>query len=545
MTETKSLNIKIAITILVFIIASFFIFFNLGHYGLWDDEADTALFANSVWRNGDSFAMLDQNLIAHTNGKELKGLYNRYIPPLGFYIAAPFVGLNLGSAFSARLPFALLGFLTVALLLFWLWKSNASISIWLLFTTGLLGNVSLMLYFRQCRYYSPAILTTTLIAFLYYFRNDRKRTYFALSLILILLLASNYLNFLAVIACLVVDYFIWGRKKKPVKISQSLIIFLPQLIIGGFLVSLYSLSSKSSVLDYPFRFWLQDRAEMLFWSLRDMNNCEMGVGLLIIAAPLIFIFNKDTRLIRCPTAILIFILTVVLFSPMPLYGYTRSNIRYLAPLIPLCIFTTALVIEKLSFNKYSIATILAVLAYGTNILHFGPLINNHEQTWWGENVPHKSVRSTVLDFTKELISPNKSAYRETSNWINQNINNQESIWVTPSYATYPLMFHAPKAQYAWQLNERSEQFANLPDIHFFGKIAPDYVIAFGPYMEIAREQLNILKTRGIHYLQIKELDIYWYDLIRPELFLHSFENIKYHSNGQNTIFIFKQLKKSK
>ena len=152
--------IKITIAIVVIVISSFFLFCHLGHYALWDDEADTALFAQSVWRTGDTYAMLDHNLIAHTNGQELKDLRNRYIPPLGFYLAAPFVGFASGSAFAARLPFAICGLATILLMLVWLWRAQSSVSTWLLMSMGILGNVSLMLYFRQCRYYSPAIFAT-------------------------------------------------------------------------------------------------------------------------------------------------------------------------------------------------------------------------------------------------------------------------------------------------------------------------------------------------------------------------------------------------
>ena len=69
------------LTIFIFLFSIFLLFYNLGHYALWDDEADTALFGLSIWRIGDTYALIDNNLIAHTNGKELKNLYNRYIPP--------------------------------------------------------------------------------------------------------------------------------------------------------------------------------------------------------------------------------------------------------------------------------------------------------------------------------------------------------------------------------------------------------------------------------------------------------------------------------
>lgn len=110
MIRINSTSIKIVIAGTVLLCTLFFVFFRLGHYALWDDEAGTALFALSVWRTGDTHALLDHNIMAYTYGYELRGLRNRYIPPFAFYLAAPFIGLGPeGSAAAARLPFALCG----------------------------------------------------------------------------------------------------------------------------------------------------------------------------------------------------------------------------------------------------------------------------------------------------------------------------------------------------------------------------------------------------------------------------------------------------
>ena len=193
-------SIKIVIAVIVIMVSSFLLFYRLGHYPLWDDEATTAMFGQSVWEKGDTYAIRDHNIIAFNSGVELRDLRNRYIPPLQFYLAAPFVGLAPGSAFAARLSFAICGLLTVLLMLVWLWRTRASVSTWLLMSAGILGNVSLMLYFRQCRYFAPAILATTALAFLYVFRDNRKRTLFAIVLVSLMLLASNFMFYVAVMA---------------------------------------------------------------------------------------------------------------------------------------------------------------------------------------------------------------------------------------------------------------------------------------------------------------------------------------------------------
>jgi len=556
-------TIKIVIIVVVIIVSSFFIFFRLGHYALWDDEADTALFAQSVWRTGDTYGMLDHNLIAHTNGQELKNLYNRYIPPLGFYLAAPFVGFAPGSALAARLPFAICGLLTIILMLFWLARAKASLSTWLLMSAGILGNVSLMLYFRQCRYYSPAILATTALAFLYVFGDKRKRTLILIALVSLLLLASNFMFYVAVYACLVVDYLFWGRKKHPLQNSDLAFIFIPQLIFGGLLVSVYELLVNKVGVNTDVLLWLKDKVSMIFWNIREINSCEHGVGVLIVLAPLLYFYSRDKRLLRCSMAIFTYSVAIAFLAPKPSEGYDMATVRYLAPIIPICILTSVLSIEALTKRVKWLVIPLALLAFGTNVLHGGPLVGNDNKAMFSKIIAQGRFRSTVAEYVQELMNPPPSAYRATSEWINENLEEEETVWVMPSFAAYPLMYHAPKVLYAWQLrphfadwylfyraskaryaeqlkNKKEGQFQDLPDIHFYGQIPPEYVIAYGPEVGLVNLSLERLEERGIHYAMIEQINLYWYDLIRPELFWHSFHEIKDFSRISQAIYIFKK-----
>lgn len=295
-------KVKILIAAIVLTGAAFLLFARLGHAALWDDEANTALFALSVWRTGDTSALLDGNLIAHYSGAELVDLRNRYIPPLTNYIAAPFVGLGGRSAFAARLPFAACGLLTVAVMLLWLWRDNAGAGTWWLMGAGILGNVSLMLYARQCRYYALAILATTALAYLYCHRDGRKRTAAAMAAVSLLLLAANYMSYAAAYACLAVDYLLWGRKRRRLTRRDAAILFVPQVVLGGLLVAIYNPIGKD-IFGYQAQSWLADRATLLWWNVRELNGCELGAGVLIVAAPLLYFVARDKRLLRAPAAI--------------------------------------------------------------------------------------------------------------------------------------------------------------------------------------------------------------------------------------------------
>ena len=73
--------------IVVLILSGWLIFFRLGHYPLWSDETETALFARAVARSG-VLALLDHNLFAYRDGVLLKDLRGRYEPPGPYYFDA-------------------------------------------------------------------------------------------------------------------------------------------------------------------------------------------------------------------------------------------------------------------------------------------------------------------------------------------------------------------------------------------------------------------------------------------------------------------------
>jgi hypothetical protein len=538
MILTKYSSYRIILTIGVLILSAFMLFFNLGHSALWDDEATTALFGQSIWRTGDTYAILDHNIVAYNSGVELKNLRNRYLSPLQFYLVAPFVGCYPTSSWAARFPFAVCGLLTIGMMLLWLWKSRSLISTWLLMAAGILGNVSLMLYSRQCRYYAPVILFSVVLAFLYFYHNGRRWTLFLLALVSLMLFASNYLSYVATYVCLLIDYFFWGRKKRPFKFPELAIIFLPQILLGAFLASVYNPFGKN-VWDNTSLSWGSDKITLFLWNLRELNSCELGVGAFIFLAPLLYIFKKDSRFIRCSFAVFIYVFVISLLSPQPISLLSVAFVRYLAPLIPLCIFISVITIQTLTTRFKVLTVLLAILAFGTNVLHGGPIVGIDRTTSFSQIIAKGHFRSTILEFIQELISPPPSAYRDTADWINHVLKDNESIWVMPSYATYPLMFHAPKAKYAWLLQEETGQFRGLPEIYFFGRIPPDYIIAFGPYNSEMKVRLDRMEKTGIQYEIIKQIDRYWYDLTRPELFWHSFHEIRNYSSLE-TIKIYKR-----
>jgi hypothetical protein len=113
-------KIKTAIAALTLAAAVWLLFWNLGHYSLWDDECATALGAKGVLRTGDTSAEVGAgNILAFTNGLELIGTRIRSHPPLPYYITAGSFALCGVNPWAARVPFALCGLAAAALMLWW------------------------------------------------------------------------------------------------------------------------------------------------------------------------------------------------------------------------------------------------------------------------------------------------------------------------------------------------------------------------------------------------------------------------------------------
>jgi len=506
------------------------IFAGLGRYAFWNDEAYTALLAKSVWQTGDTHALLGHNLIAFQGGAALEGLRHRFDPPLAYYLAAPFLGLLGDTALAGRLPFALCGLATIALVVWWARRERATTLAWSVLVMAILGNVSLMLYSRQCRYYALAMLASAALTYLYLHWDGSRRALAAMAALSLALLGANYINYAAFYACAIADYLLWGRRRRRLSRRDLAILFVPQILLGGLMACVWNPLGRP-VVSHQSASWLADKATLLWWNLRDLNRCEYGVGLLLLAAPVLGRLRRDPWLLRAFVALIVYVVATTLLSPQPVGITDSADVRYLVPLIPLCIALGVLVVLAATRRLPAAAVPLAALAFGTNLLHGAPL--------WDQ-----PVRSTIAEYVGELAHPRPTAYGEAALWVNRHVAEGQSIWVLPEYAVSPLMFHAPRPVYAWQLRwPPDEQFRGLPEIHFKDRVPPDYIIAFGPVVVPLRGLLDGWARSGVaRYAPTATLDVYWRDDTRPELLWHAFRPVAGFRPDRECVYIFHRVR---
>jgi hypothetical protein len=531
MADRMKLSVSGVCAAILLVSSAVLLFARLGHYALWNDEAFTALGGWGVRQTGDTTALVGHNLVAYGGGFCLRGLHDRYIPPLPAYLTAPFLAWLGNNALAARLPFALCGFGCVCLLVWWLWREGASPLTWVLMGMGLLGNVSFFLFCRQCRYYGLAMLLSVALAYLYQHLDSRRKKV-AFAVLSVCLLASNYMTYAAVYGCLAVDYLIWGRRQKPLRLADWLLMLVPQVIPGLILVSIwnpFSTTLGESFVTLSAGSKLRD----IWWNFRDLCFSEFGVGILLVVAPGLFIFRRSQWLIRAPVLLLVFMVVMSIVSPVP--NMDVAQVRYLAPTIPLWVALAVWSIEAITAKASWLAIPLGILAFGTNVL---------TGSWLCRHAFPIPVRATCVLFARELLSPPSDPYTVAATWINEHVQFEQSLAVAPDYMMYPLMFHAPKPIYAWQLKYPPEpQFKQLNPIHFEGQVPPDFFVIFGPYVEQYREAFRDWEAQGVHYEAIQTLNFYARDLYRPELMWHVFQPVTSFDPQREAIYIYKRVPK--
>lgn len=519
--------------ILLTLLSALLILSRLGTYALWDDEAGTALHGEAVFKTGDTGAIIGDNLLAFRGGVALQGLKDRTVSPLQYYVTAPFVGMFSKSSFAARLPFALCGVFLMGFLYWWILISVKKDWYAAVLVVGFLSNVSLILYLRQCRYYSLAILFTGLIFYIYCKWGKNKERPYLLSSLSAMLMASNYLVFVAVWFAIGVDYVVWRRRETMLSLRSLIIFSGTQILAAIILLSIWN------PLRSPWGSYIHERAlswseklVLFTWNLRELSVIEVLPIVVLIAALYVITRMRDVLITRGILGILSFTFITTLFSPQTgIHSTGVADIRYMAPVIPLGIFITCRTIFIL-FNKKIIMMCLACsIAFFSNAL-------------CGVFILQGELRSTFIQYVEELIQPPSDPYSPTADWIRAHVPKGASIWVLPDYMTYPLMFHAPDSIYAWQLNpeqKKDPQFKDLPDIHFKGVVLPDYIIIFGPMIVQIREMLQQWKQQGADYQEIYRINTFWKDLYRPELFWRTFKPIAGFDPDTQAIYIYKHV----
>jgi hypothetical protein len=400
-----------------------------------------------------------------------------------------------------------------------------------IFLILLISNVSLFLYLRNCRYYSPVFATTVFVIILYIKSPGTKRQWVVLSLAGVFLATSQYLNYAALVFALLLDYAIFRRGEFKLSARKWGLLLASQIVMVGPILALFNPVGKN-VVSSENADWLAEKLQLLWWNFRDLDACQFG-ALPILFLGFLFISQGPYReaIKRLGLGGFFYITAIVILSPQPVRATSVADVRYLVPLIPVLISLESLILCSVFSSKPKLAVVCAGFLAMSNLFSL-------------QYVTHRTVHFPFYSFVKELLDSPHDPYSTTASWVAENIPPHSSIWVLPDHMAYPLMFHAPKSIYAWQLDasQRKEaQFSGLPAIHFRGQKQPDYIIVFGPMVVPLREMLEQWKNEGVQYANIVMMNVFWKDLYRPELFWRSFVTIPVTDKQTQGVYVFKRL----
>jgi hypothetical protein len=267
----------------------------------------------------------------------------------------------------------------------------------------------------------------------------------------------------------------------------------------------------------------------LFWgNCRDMLASDFVIVPLLVLCPLLYFTKKSNWLLRAPMALVVYLGVLALALAAQATDAGSAEIRYLAPLLPLCIGIGILAVWAMQGWKRSL--LIAALGIAALSMVLQPIPDGNQPVFG----------STAWMYYHELCRPQQEPYTPVAQWINAHVAAGESIYVQPDYMCYPLMFQASKAVYAWQLTDPPKpEFANLPAIHFQDRGVPDYMIGFGPWTKEIKKAQAALASRGVRYEPIGTIQVYWKDLFRPERIWRSFVTVRPKAGEE--IYIYRRV----
>jgi len=340
-------------------IGSFLLFKNLGNQYLWQDEAQTALVAKTVLSHGIPMGYDGKNSFSQELGAEYgKNYVWRWHTWFPFYLLAGFFGIFGINTFITRLPFALFGLATIAIVYFF------SCSLWMSRRAGLIAafllilSIPFLILSRQCRYYSPTAFFAISGLYSYFFLTENKKySSFILVLACTLLFHVHQIFYGIVLLTISFHAMIFCRDKmKRIFVLSLLTTFinLPWILWASGPLSEWALGSNMLNLGQALKYF----SHYLFQMGKYVFPLPMiGLSLLGSLSYRVKLKNKTF------SPILNHLMLLVLFISLSLIILSFFTVapffRYLTPLIPASCLILALVVEL--YMKFHFAAGIAVI----------------------------------------------------------------------------------------------------------------------------------------------------------------------------------------
>ncbi len=351
----------------ILIVAAVLLFWGLGRRDLWQDEAETAMLAKNILRFKLPIVFDGVNLVSTEAGRGFgPDLLWRWSPWLQFYLAASSFAIFGTTTLAARLPYAGLGLLCVALTFFFARRAFGSERQARLSAVLLGLSVPFLLHCRQARWYALAYIFVICLFYALLELEQRPRAAGAvLALSAVGLFYTNYFVAIGLLIALCVAVPIL----KPSRLfCRALAIALLAAVVGMAPGAIFFnvLGKAGPFLAVQSTRFLVSYANLLFTQLFPLPMLILLIWVLLRrgAAP-----GLDP--IRTRRA-------YFLLACIGLYtGYLAMGpwemFRYLTPMLPLCAVLLAVALDGILSTSKLMGGALLVLLICTDVLHFIPL----------------------------------------------------------------------------------------------------------------------------------------------------------------------------
>ncbi|MBF0567316.1 MAG: glycosyltransferase family 39 protein [Nitrospirae bacterium] len=356
--------------VFILLLAFFLIFYHLGDRLMWGDEAETALLAVNIEKFGlpkvsdgvNTITYMGDNIDTDNNGNWT------WSPWLSEYLTAASFKLFGQSTTTARLPFAIAGFLSVALIAFVVYRIYGSHEISVMSMLLLSTSEVFVLHVRQCRYYSLVIFAEIVFIWgVYMLLKGRRVAGIALAAAaLTIQFYGNYIVVAGSVAAFVVLAVISYKRYDRLWRSASAIFIFFTLTALPWIV--YARPWRQA--GYVGR---ENIAEKVVYYLWEMNFHIVALVIFIVPPIYILITSPNEDRQRQPADDIEMFLWILIPSVAASVSVAPGvYLRYLLPLLP-AVYVLQSVILKRYIGGKAIRYILVLILCLTNYAAYYPL----------------------------------------------------------------------------------------------------------------------------------------------------------------------------
>ena len=458
----------LVVALIAIVVLPLFVY-GLGNTYLWQDEAQTALLGRSVLIHGVPMVGEGAESLSAVRGKDagVGGVYFQ-IAWLQAYVEAASFRLFGESSWSARLPFAIAGWLCIPLVAWAMRAAGATILAARIAALSVALSVPFIIVSRQARYYAMTaaivlVTTGTYAALARTVKSPRRRTQatipaFAFALAASVLVVSFDITAIGVLGAIACHWLLITQSDDSRWNARFWLAWtLPCLVLAVWLAASFTAASRTEnagLTAIPGR--LRYSAS---YYLGQINAHIVPLPVLLLLALLRGVpaadrnadVNDSRRAVGLLTAVALGGLAGTLLSPHRFF-------RYIVPIFPVVLALSAIGIAALWTRgprmRVSAAILLAALV-STNVLFVwshAALEGIARATGW-VTVRERvfETRIPMADFFSELRDPPRGPVAAAIEYLQQHAGPRDVV--VAAYDDLPLKFHTKLRVYGGETGE--------------------------------------------------------------------------------------------